>query len=50
MAFKMKGFNPGEGTGAGKLNGKRGYDTGGFEANEEKAQNKIRLKEVKSSI
>ena len=50
MAFKMKGFNPGEGTGAGKLNGKRGYDTGGFEANEEKAQNKRRLKEVKSSI
>ena len=35
MAFKMKGFNPGEGTGAGKLNGKRGYDTGGFEAKEE---------------
>ena len=31
-------------------NGKRGYDTGGFEANEEKAQNKRRLKEVKSSI
>jgi len=29
---------------------KRGYDTGGFEAKEEKDQNKRRLKEVKSSI
>ncbi len=34
----------------GNGNGKRGYDTGGFEANEEKTQNKRRLKEVKSSI
>jgi len=49
MTFKMKGWSPYTKNGDGN-NGKRGYDTGGFEANEEKTQNKRRLKEVKSSI
>ena len=57
MAFKMKGFNPGEGTGLNGKNHIRKIDTKPYafmfetESNETPVvTNKRRLKEVKSSI